>query len=97
MLVTDILNSCSHGYVAEAAVSSIGGVFARNVRSSAAARGLSVGEFTSHNVREFSRQASERDWRTIASQMEGADLALLAGLEAVMVRMMVTDTTTVSQ
>ena len=70
---------------------SIGGPFARRVRSSAAARGLSVGEFTSHQVRQFSRQASERDWRVIALRMQGADLALLAGLEAVMVRMMGSD------
>lgn len=88
MRVTDILHSCSHGHVAEAAVVSIGGPFARRVQSSAAARGQTIGEFTSHRVREFSSQASERDWRVIATRMQGADLALLAGLEAMMSRMM---------
>lgn len=88
MRLTDVLHSCSDGHVAEAAVVSIGGPFAHKVRSSAAKRGLSVGEYTSLHVRKFSHHANERDWRVIASSMQGTDLALLAGLEAVMTRMM---------
>lgn len=88
MRVMDVLHSCSHGPVAEAAIVSIGGCFAVRVRSSAAARGQSVGDFTSQHVRGFTECASERDWRLIAARMEKADLALLAGLEAVVTRMM---------
>lgn len=88
MRVNEVLHSCSHGYVAEAAVVSIGGAFAHQVRSSAAAQGQSVAEFAAQHVRRFSRVASERDWRTVAARMQDADLALLAGLEAVMLRMM---------
>ena len=91
MRVMDILHSCSHGHVAEAAVVSIGGSFAHEVKASAASRGQTVADFTAQHVRQFSRHASERDWRQVASRMQGADLALLAGLEAVMTRMMTAD------
>ncbi len=91
MRVNDVLHSCSHGHVAEAAVVSIGGAFANDVRSYAAARGQTVGEFASQHVLRFSREASERDWRIVAARMQKADLALLAGLEALMTRMMSSD------
>ncbi len=91
MRVRDVVHSCSHDHVAEAAVGSIGGRFAIDVRSSAAAQGLSVGQFASQRVRQFTLQASERDWRIVQSRMQGADLALLAGLEALMGQMMSRD------
>ena len=91
MRLNEVLHSCSHGHVAEAAIVSIGGPFAHQVRSFAAAQGLSVGDFASHHVRRFSREASERDWRSVAARMRESELSLLAGFEAVMVRMMSDD------
>lgn len=88
MLVSDILHSCAHRHVAEAAVMSIGGEFATAVRQRAETEGLSVGDFTAARVQRFSLQASERDWRSLNAQMRGADLALLSGLRVVMQRMM---------
>ncbi|MCW6509331.1 hypothetical protein [Lichenifustis flavocetrariae] len=88
MLVTDILHSCAHRHVAEAAIASIGGEFAATVRRRADGEGRSVGDFTSHQVKQFSVRASERDWRSVAAQMRGDDLALLSGLRVVMTRMM---------
>ncbi len=88
MLVSDVLHSCAYGYVAEAAVASIGGEFAESVRRSADGSGQSIGDFTADRVRQFSIRASERDWRQVAAQMRGEDLALLSGLRVVMTRMM---------
>ena len=88
MLVSDFLNSFRHFSVAEAAVGSIGGPFADRVRRSADATGLTVGEFTALNIRRFSTDASERDWRLLTSRMRGEDLALLTGLQLVLQRMM---------
>lgn len=88
MLVSDILKSCSHDHIARAAVASIGGDFARRVISRAEERGQSVGDYTSRHVRRFSQRASERDWRYVLATMEGEDLALLAGFQAVVLRMM---------
>lgn len=88
MLVSDILKSCRHQAVAEAAIASIGGAFAANVRGRADECGQSVGDFTAHQVLRFSESASERDWRYLLSTMRGEDLALLTGLQVVMLRMM---------
>ena len=67
---------------------SIGGSFATTVRERAAHEGLSVGDFTAARVQQFSRRASERDWRLVTAQMHREDLALLSGLRVVMQRMM---------
>ena len=91
MLVHDILRSCSHGYVAEAAVASIGGDFARQVTMRARERDQSVGDFTANHVRRFSGRATERDWRLVAAKMQGEELALLIGFESVVLRMIAED------
>ena len=88
MLVSDILRSCTHRHVAAAAIASIGGDFAAAVQRRADGEGLSIGDFTATRVRSFSGRASERDWRLVAAQMQGQDLALLSGLQVVMTRMM---------
>ena len=87
MLVSDFLKSCSHGPVAGAAVASIGGDFEAFVSAQAGAQGQSVGDFAADHVRSFVADASERDWRLVAQMMRGEDLALLAGLEMVVRRM----------
>lgn len=88
MLVSDILNSCAHDQVAEAAIASIGGPFAEAVKTRAVATGQSVGEFAAGHVRRFSSDASERDWRDLVAVMRGEDLALLSGFQVVLLRMM---------
>ena len=94
MLVSDVLHSCAHRHVAEAAVASIGGEFAATVRRRADVTGQSVGDFTAARVRQFSRWATERDWRQVAAEMRGEDLALLSGLRVVLTRMMKSDEST---
>ncbi|MDX7949866.1 hypothetical protein P7D22_01580 [Lichenihabitans sp. Uapishka_5] len=91
MRVSDILTSCAHHHVAAAAVASIGGDFAANVRRRANGAGVTIGDFTAERVRMFSGRASEGDWRVVAATMEGQDLALLSGLQVVMTRMMAED------
>lgn len=91
MLVSDVLHSCMHRHVAEAAVLSIGGDFARAIRRKADHEGLTVGDFTAARVRLFSTRASERDRRRVTAEMRGEDLALLSGLRVVMQSMMADD------
>ena len=88
MLISDILNSCVQRDVAQAAVVSIGGDFARRIQLHAGAQNKSIGEYTAHHVSLFTRRATERDWRDLAARMRGEDLALLSGLQIVMTRMM---------
>lgn len=91
MLVSDILRSCAHRHVAAAAIMSIGGDFAASVQRRAEGEGLSLGDFAADRVKRFPRRASEGDWRMVEARMQGQDLALLSGLEVVMMRMMADD------
>lgn len=86
MLVSDLLHSCAHEGVAEAALSSIGGTLAATVQAEAQARGVSVGSLVSTRVRDFRRDASERDWRDLAGALRGHDLPVLSGLGVIMTR-----------
>jgi predicted RNA-binding Zn ribbon-like protein len=88
MLMSEVLRSCAHRNVAEAAILSIGGDFATMVRERAEHAGQSVGDFTAARVQQFSMQASERDRHLVTAQMRGEDLALLSGLRVVVQRMM---------
>ena len=82
MLMADILHSCTDEGIAAAAVASIGGPFAAAVRAEASRVGLTVGALTASLVSGFARDASERDWRELSAAMAGADLPVLAGLQA---------------
>ena len=64
-MLTEIIKSCGYAPVAEAAVRSIGGRFAEEVRSTASERGLALGEYAAAMVRCFDRKASadaRRSW-----------------------------------
>lgn len=82
MLIAHILHSCTDEGVAQAAVASIGGAFAADVRAAAHRSGVSVGAFTASLVSDFARHASERDWREISAAMAGSDHPVLSGLQA---------------
>ncbi len=86
MLVSDLLHSCANEGVAEAAVASIGGALAARLRAEAGERGMSVGALVSSLVRAFAREASERDWRHLATAVRGQDLPVLSGLDVIVNR-----------
>ena len=83
MLIGDILHSCGNASVAEAAVTSIGGDFADRIRDLSHRCDLPVGELVGRMVRRFAFGAAERDWRFVATAMNGADQPILAGLVAI--------------
>lgn len=86
MLVSDLFHSCAHEGVAEAALASIGGVLAAKVQAEARARGITVGSLVSTRVRDFRRDASEREWRELANALRGHDFPVLSGLGVIMTR-----------
>ena len=88
MLIADILNSCAHESVAEAAIGSIGGDFADRLRTLATRCDLSAGELAGKLVRRFAIDATERDWRQVTAAMDGKDMPLLCGLRAIISSMM---------
>ena len=84
MLIEEIIRSCRSETVAEAAVASIGPVFANDVAAAAEARGLGVGEFTSRSVQRFARKGAEGDMRSVIAVMDTAQEPILAGLHRIL-------------
>ena len=86
MLVSDLLHSCAHEDVAEAAVASIGGDLVERLQAEAGERGVSVGRLAAGVVRSFAREASERDWRDLVDACRGQDVPVLCGLRIILTR-----------
>lgn len=80
IVLAELIRSCSHEKVADAALASIGLGFQRKIASVARADGLSSGAYAASVVRAFARAASERDWSELAARIEGADMPILTGL-----------------
>ena len=70
MLIADILHSCSDEGIAQAAVTSIGGSFAREMRAEAVRSDLSLGAFAASlvSLRLIRRFACDRQDRTRESR-----------------------------
>jgi hypothetical protein len=86
MLVSDLLHSCANERVAEAAVWSISGDFARTMMIESEQRGMSVGALAASMVRRFARDANERDWRDLVDAVRGQDFPVLAGLQLILTK-----------
>jgi len=88
MLLSELVRSCSHEKVAEAAVASIGPGFRRLIEEAARDKGLGVGAFSASLVRSFAYNADEQDWSYLAAQLAGKDMPILAGLRHVLETML---------
>jgi hypothetical protein len=80
MLLGEIIKTCSHEKVAQAAVSSIGTEFQHRVERAARERGLRTGVFVASVVRHFGRTAGDDEWADLARAMERKDMPILSGL-----------------
>jgi hypothetical protein len=83
-LIAEIIHTCSHEKVAQAAVASMGSAFAGKVGVSAGACGLSIGAFTARAVREFDASSGEPERQAIRNAMDGADQPILTGLQLIL-------------
>lgn len=79
MVIQDIMNSCSNEQVAEAAVASIGGVFARRVLETAKRRGVRPGALAASAVLKFRSNARSTEFEALQNAVAGDDLPLLRG------------------
>lgn len=80
MLRCEIIRTCSHEKVAEAAVLSIGPGFRDRVALVAAASGMGAGACVAGFVRRFQEEASQRDMDALANFIAGSDMPILDGL-----------------
>lgn len=84
MLIDEVIRSCAVCSVAEAAVASVGGGFAVEVRRAAAADGMSVGDYAKARVGRFARNGREGEMRAVVSAMAASQVPVLAGLEQIL-------------
>jgi hypothetical protein len=80
MLRAELINSCSHEKVAEAAILSIGGSFRDRVALLARASDVSTGHYAAQCVRWFAEEAHEQDWEALSAVIAGCDTPILHGL-----------------
>lgn len=83
-LIAEIIHTCSHEKVAQAAVASMGHDFAGKVGATAGAYGLSIGAFTARAVREFERRVGEPEKQALRDLMDRADQPILIGLQHIL-------------
>jgi hypothetical protein len=83
-LIAEIIHTCSHEKVAQAAVASLGSDFAGKVGATAGAYGLSIGAFTARTVREFETNVGEREKQALRAIMARTDQPILTGLQHIL-------------
>lgn len=83
-LIAEVVHSCSHEKVAQAAVSSIGADFANRVQATANVYGMSVGAFAAHTVAQFGRTCGGEEKQALRRLMRGTDQPILAALEHIL-------------
>lgn len=76
----EIIRTCVHGKVAEAAVLSIGGQFRARIELLANASGLDTGAFVARQVRRFADEVCAHDIEALADATRGSDVPILDGL-----------------
>jgi hypothetical protein len=84
MLLVEIIKTCSHEKVAQAAVASIGTEFEQRVERAARERGMRTGSFVASAVRCFGRTAGDDEWAGLAHAMAGNDMPILSGLRHIL-------------
>ena len=84
MLLAELITTCSHGCIAEAAVASIGAPFRSRIARRAHTEGLTLGEYAARAVRAFRDHASEADWDELAQVCAGQDMPILCGLHHIL-------------
>ena len=86
MLVAELIRSCSHARVAEAAIHSIGPELAHEVRLRARERGLDAGAYAAESVLIFAGSAHPHEWSRLSERLRGVDMPILAGLHFILER-----------
>lgn len=91
MQLDEIVNSCTHDRVAEAAVASIGEIFLCDIRRLAAFHDMSVGEYVASLIRRYAWRASDGERAALKCAMRGAQTPVLAGLRYIIEAMVAED------
>lgn len=80
MLCCEIIRTCSHEKIAEAAILSIGASFRERVVLLAATAGMPAGAYVAGLVAGFEEEAGEREMEALRRATSGSDMPILDGL-----------------
>ena len=86
MIYHEIVHTCSNSYVADAALISLGGDIARVVQDDANRHAMSRGAYAAKLVRDFAREAKDRDALEVAAAARGSQQPILSGLRFILER-----------
>ncbi len=86
MIYREIVHTCSNAYVADAAVISLGGEFARSIADGANRHAMSRGAYAAKLVRDFAVLANDGDQRGVVAAAQGSQQPLLSGLRYILER-----------
>ena len=84
MRLQEVIHTCSNEKVAEAALISLGGAFAKIVAVAAARRGVQLGRLVAELARDFERHMGTCVWTRAEQAMRGADQPVLVGLYVIL-------------
>ena len=84
MLIAELINSCSHERIAQAALMSIGPDFYKRVDAVARRLDQSSGTYAAARVSEFAKRADGVQWSAVAKAMSGQDMPVLSGLRYIL-------------
>ena len=84
MLIQEIILTCSHAAVAEAALASMGGSFAAQFETRADALGIEAGALAADAVRRFAKKARGHELSLLRDAITGHDQPVLAGLRHIL-------------
>lgn len=79
MQVSEIIRTCSHSQIAQAALASIGGDLLFQVKLAARNHGMDTGAYAADLVRAFANGAKADEIRLLSKAMSGTDQPILFG------------------
>ena len=84
MQIEEIIRSCVHEAVAQAAVQCIGRKFYADIEDAATNYGMTPGAFAALSVERFARHGDEAEIRAVRAAMERSQEPILAGLQRIL-------------
>lgn len=86
MTYREIVRTCSHSEVAQAAVDSLGGPIAVRIHVEATRLKVSRGALVAELVRSFAASADETDFQEVSAAARKSDVPVLSGLRYILER-----------
>jgi hypothetical protein len=84
MMIEEIVRSCVHETVAQAAVRCIGQKFFAEIEEAATSYGMTPGAFAALSVERFARHGDEAEIRAVRAAMLNAQEPILSGLHRIL-------------